>query len=82
MCKKQIVMCFYCGKQLTPRKKTRDHIIPKSRNGSNKKYNIVDACRPCNQLKGSLDLQEFRAVMAYRHGLLPAIEWKFPGEKI
>jgi 5-methylcytosine-specific restriction endonuclease McrA len=75
-----IFRCFFCDKQLSRQKKTRDHLIPKSRNGSNARSNIVDACRDCNNLKGCLTLEEFRVVIAYRFGLVPKPKFKFPGE--
>src|SRR5579863_2101593 len=73
-------LCFYCGKELSRKKKTRDHMQPKSRNGSSQPRNIVDACRKCNQLKGSLTLEEFRLVIAYQKGLQKPATMLFPGE--
>jgi 5-methylcytosine-specific restriction endonuclease McrA len=75
-----IFRCFYCDRQLSRTKKTRDHLTPKSRNGSSASHNIVDACRQCNCLKGQLTLEEFRVVIAYRFGLLSKPKFKFPGE--
>lgn len=72
--------CFYCGKLLTRPKKTRDHMQPKSRNGSAATRNIVDACRPCNTLKGCLTLEEFRLVIAFQKGLVKPAKMLFPGE--
>ena len=39
--------CHYCGEAST----TRDHIVPKASGGSNGRFNLVPACRPCNQKK-------------------------------
>jgi hypothetical protein len=75
-----IYRCFYCDKQLSRQKKTRDHLTPKSRNGSNAPRNIVDACRDCNVLKGCLTLEEFRVVIAFRFGIVTKPRFKFPGE--
>jgi 5-methylcytosine-specific restriction endonuclease McrA len=75
-----ISRCFYCDRQLSRTKRTRDHLQPKSRNGSNRPHNIVDACRECNNLKGCLTLEEFRVVIAYRFGLVEKPKFKFPGE--
>ena len=72
--------CFYCDRMLSYSKKTRDHLTPRSRNGSNQSNNIVNACRTCNCLKGQLTLDEFRMVIAYRHGLVDEPKFKFPGE--
>jgi 5-methylcytosine-specific restriction endonuclease McrA len=72
--------CFYCDRLLSRKKKTRDHLQPRSRNGNNSPKNIVSACRLCNNLKGCLTLNEFRAVMAFRMGLVKGLDFKFPGE--
>jgi 5-methylcytosine-specific restriction endonuclease McrA len=49
--------CQYCGRhrsQLRGREfLTRDHIIPMSRGGGNTWQNVVTACSPCNNRKGS-----------------------------
>lgn len=76
----KVCRCFYCDRQLTRTKKTRDHLQPKSRNGSNAKNNIVDCCRECNNLKGCLTLEEFRVVIALRFGLVEKPKFLFPGE--
>lgn len=58
--------CFYCGTPLapmrhgtmhrelsrSPRAATVDHLVPKSRGGSNALTNLVPACLPCNTEKG------------------------------
>lgn len=49
--------CCYCGKQNIPLE--IEHIIPKSRGGSNKIDNLCIACRPCNQDKGNKTAEEF-----------------------
>ena len=81
MRKQATFCCFYCGKELSRKKKTRDHKQPKSRNGSGGNGNIVDACRKCNQLKGCLTLEEFRLVVAYQRGLVKPATMLFPGEE-
>jgi 5-methylcytosine-specific restriction endonuclease McrA len=49
--------CQYCGRhrsQLRGREfLTRDHIVPMSRGGNNDWRNVVTACSPCNNRKGS-----------------------------
>jgi 5-methylcytosine-specific restriction endonuclease McrA len=54
--------CQYCGRhkgQLRGREfLTRDHIVPLSRGGNNTWHNVVTACSPCNNRKGSHLLEE------------------------
>ena len=72
--------CFYCRRRLTRKNKTRDHVQPRSRNGSDKPHNVVEACKTCNCLKGCLTLEEFRLVIAYRQGRIKKARMLFPGE--
>ena len=46
--------CQYCGKLFESSQLTLDHVIPKSRGGTNSWSNLVAACRACNQRKGNL----------------------------
>lgn len=49
--------CAYCDAQDVPLEK--DHIVARSRGGSNRVSNLTLACRPCNQSKGSAEVREF-----------------------
>ena len=49
--------CAYCGKTDVPLE--IEHIIPKSRGGSNRASNLAIACNPCNQKKGNQTAAEF-----------------------
>lgn len=49
--------CSYCGKQNTPLEV--EHIIPKSRGGSNRVDNLCISCHTCNQRKGNQTAEEF-----------------------
>ena len=51
--------CFYCGEQGKPL--TLDHIIPKSRGGTDRVANLTTACLKCNQLKDNDLPEEFLA---------------------
>lgn len=44
--------CAYCGKKLTKKTATRDHIIALSRGGSDFIENIAPSCLSCNSSKG------------------------------
>jgi len=77
--------CFYCGIKLVQftfsrgandgavvpdNARTKEHIVPKSKGGIREPDNLVWSCRRCNNEKGSLSIGEYRAALAYRHGLL------------
>jgi 5-methylcytosine-specific restriction endonuclease McrA len=49
--------CAYCGKSRVQLE--IEHIIPKSRGGSNRVSNLTLACHICNQLKGTQTAAEF-----------------------
>jgi 5-methylcytosine-specific restriction endonuclease McrA len=44
-------ICYYCGIRYKPNELTMDHIIPLSRGGKSEKYNLVPACKDCNNKK-------------------------------
>jgi 5-methylcytosine-specific restriction endonuclease McrA len=43
--------CAYCGRKL--KRLTQDHIIPLAKGGTHSMDNVVPACLPCNQKKGT-----------------------------
>ncbi|MDX2074797.1 MAG: RNA-guided endonuclease IscB [bacterium] len=49
--------CVYCDAKNVPLE--IEHIIPKSRGGSNRVSNLTLACHPCNQKKGNQTADEF-----------------------
>jgi len=49
--------CVYCGKKNLPLE--IEHIIPKSRRGSNRVSNLTISCRKCNLKKGNQTAEEF-----------------------
>lgn len=49
--------CAYCGKENLPLE--IEHIVPKSRGGTDRVSNLTLACHDCNQRKGSLTAEEF-----------------------
>lgn len=49
--------CAYCGAENTPLEV--EHIIPKSKGGSNRVSNLCIACTTCNQAKGNQTAEEF-----------------------
>ena len=50
--------CFYCGSKLCNKNRTVDHVIPKSKNGSSKTWNLVLSCYECNANKGDAEPSE------------------------
>lgn len=55
--------CAYCGKVAN----TIDHIIPRSKNGSDDESNIVPCCKSCNSSKKDKDLADFLNDSFYYH---------------
>lgn len=49
--------CVYCGVKNVPFEK--EHVIPRSRGGSNRISNLVLSCHDCNQKKDNLPIEEF-----------------------
>ncbi len=51
--------CAYCDARDVPLE--IEHIVPKSKGGSDRVSNLTLACRPCNQRKGSQSIEDFLA---------------------
>lgn len=49
--------CVYCGKTGVPFE--AEHIVPRSRGGTNRITNLTLACHACNQTKGNQTAEEF-----------------------
>ena len=49
--------CFYCGKAVSDFEV--EHMLPKSKGGSNRIDNLTLSCHDCNQKKGTLTAEEF-----------------------
>ena len=47
--------CVYCGAKA----EEVDHVVPSSNGGTNSTYNLVAACRSCNEKKSNLTLKAF-----------------------
>lgn len=66
--------CQYCAKRFAPTLLTLDHIVPRSRGGSDEPENLAASCIPCNQRKGNRTPDEARMPLlatpsALRYGL-------------
>lgn len=44
--------CGYCGAASSRNRMTIDHVVPRSQGGAHSWFNLITACRSCNQLKG------------------------------
>ena len=51
--------CVYCGAKA----EEIDHVIPRSKGGTNSTYNLVASCRSCNKKKSNLSLKAFGKLM-------------------
>ena len=59
-------ICAYCGDHFANSNNLScDHVVPKSRGGTNTWMNVVTACRPCNSKKDSSTLKEARMELLY-----------------
>lgn len=54
-----MTVCAYCNTRLTRRSVTRDHVVPRSKGGSNGPDNLVPCCQPCNLQKSNKPLWKF-----------------------
>lgn len=59
-------VCAYCGDHFANSNYlSRDHILPKSKGGSNTWMNVVTACTICNNKKDNKTLKEARMELLY-----------------
>lgn len=45
--------CIYCGVKLTEENMTVDHVVPRSKDGSENAENLAPCCISCNRKKGN-----------------------------
>lgn len=59
-------VCAYCGDSFhNHHHLSRDHIVPKSKGGTNTWMNVVTACKPCNGKKDDMTLKESGMQLLY-----------------
>lgn len=63
--------CQYCGVMPGRQELTVDHVLPRSQGGEHSWQNLVTACKPCNQRKGSLTPEEAH-MRLIRHPFQPS----------
>ena len=57
--KEGVFYCHYCQCQLAFEELTADHVIPRSKGGTNNIENLVPSCKKCNLKKGAKNYDEF-----------------------
>lgn len=62
--------CFYCGNLLSEEKMHVDHMVPKSKGGSNRRKNLIASCGPCNIFKSNSTVNEFLSRVKDKHSIL------------
>jgi 5-methylcytosine-specific restriction endonuclease McrA len=54
-------LCYWCG---VNRSEGVDHLVPRSRGGSDDAANLVLCCKSCNSRKGPKTADEYRSWLA------------------
>jgi 5-methylcytosine-specific restriction protein A len=44
-------VCYFCGRKISPKDLTMEHVVPLIRGGKSTKGNVVPACKDCNNKK-------------------------------
>lgn len=57
--------CAYCGKTLTKKELTVDHVMPSCKGGSDSIDNLRACCIECNRTKNQGNLQFLRLALAW-----------------
>lgn len=65
-------ICALCGAYVELEEASRDHIVPRSRGGSNARINIQLTHKTCNNLKGDEDYPSDWKKQLEAHTVLPA----------
>jgi 5-methylcytosine-specific restriction endonuclease McrA len=63
--------CRYCGRPVAIETSSLDHVVPRSRGGTNAPSNLALVCRNCNTRKSDLLPRE---IMAWARAVLAAAD--------
>jgi DNA-directed RNA polymerase subunit N (RpoN/RPB10) len=66
--------CFYCGKSLTNKEVTIEHIIPKSSGGKDNLDNLAVCCRSINQMLSDISPKKKIELVMAGKGLISCPE--------
>jgi len=66
-----VTRCAYCGTPIDVLNSEVDHMTPPDRGGSLGLENLALACESCNQSKGKMLAESFRALLAWTRDNLP-----------
>jgi len=58
-------LCGYCGNTFGDSKLTRDHIVPRSKGGTDTWMNVITCCAKCNQKKDDKTLEQAGMTLLY-----------------
>lgn len=73
--------CEFKGKPEPKNLLTVDHVNPLRIRGKGGSTKCVPCCLECNQIKGQLTIEKFRAIMAVRKAKL-RVNFPFAGERL
>jgi len=62
-------ICYICKLSLRPGDATVDHILSRSKGGTDLPDNLACCCKTCNSDKGDMDLEDFLAFREIRQAL-------------
>jgi len=55
--------CQYCGRQVSSKELTMDHVVPLTRGGTSTRNNLAPCCKDCNTKKRTMLPQEWDEYM-------------------
>lgn len=58
-------LCAYCGTTFPEKQLTRDHVLPRCKQGADVWNNVVTCCKPCNQRKDDDTLKQAGMQLIY-----------------
>lgn len=59
LCNEQRGFCAYCGRKVRRRNMQIEHMVPRALDGTDHRDNLVGVCKPCNDAKGDMPLDEW-----------------------